>query len=503
MDVDYFTKLFESLGVSLLNLLIALVILIVGYIVARLIAAGIRGLLKRTSLDNRLADALSEPGEERKFQVEDVIAKIVFWILMLFVLVAFFERLNLQGLVAPIQAFLEDLTVDFLPRLFAAAVLLIVAWLIATALKILVRKGGEWLKIDERLTKHAALEEGERVSFTDSLANVIFWFVLLLFLPTVLRTLGIVEIAQPIQNIFDTILSYIPSILTALVVFGIGWFIARVVRQIVSNLLAALGTDNYGERIGLSEERTLSGLIGEILYIIILLVTIIAALGQLNINAISEPTTEMLSTIINVIPNLIGAALVLVIAYVIARLVADLVRDLLSGIGFNTVPERLGLKWSATTSPSQWVGWLVLLAIMLFATVSALELLGSDSVVRMLDVFIAFFWKVILAAFIFAVGMYMANLAYKAIHATGVNQSNFIARMAQIAIIVFAAAIALREIGIANEIINLAFGITLAALGLAVALSLGLGTTKISEREVDGFISKMREPSETGKESEE
>jgi flagellar biosynthesis protein FliQ len=256
MDVDYFTNLFESLGVSLLNLLIALLILIVGYIVARIIAAIIRGLLKRTSLDNRLADALSEPGEERKFKVEDVIAKIVFWILMLFVLVAFFDRLNLQGLSAPIQAFLEDLTVVFLPKLFAAAVLLIVAWLIATALKILVRKGGEWLKIDERLTKHAALEEGERVSFADSLANVIFWFVLLLFLPTVLRTLGIIEIAQPIQNIFDTILSYIPSILAALVVFGIGWFIARLVRQIVSNLLAALGTDNYGKRIGLSEERS-------------------------------------------------------------------------------------------------------------------------------------------------------------------------------------------------------------------------------------------------------
>ena len=204
----------------------------------------------------------------------------------------------------------------------------------------------------------------------------------------------------------------------------------------------------------------------------------------------------MLSTIINIIPNLIGAALVLVISYAIARLVAELVRDLLSGVGFDTVPERLGLKWSATTSPSQWIGWLVLLAIMLFATVSALELLGSESVVRMVDVFIAFFWKVILAALILAIGLYMANLAYKAIHATGINQANFIGRVSQIAIIIFAAAIALREVGIANEIVNLAFGITLAALGLAVALSLGLGTTKISEREVDGLITRLREPEE-------
>ena len=58
----------------------------------------------------------------------------------------------------------------------------------------------------------------------------------------------------------------------------------------------------------------------------------------------------------------------------------------------------------------------------------------------------------------------------------------------------FAAAIALREIGIANEIINLAFGITLLAIGLAVALSFGLGTQKIAERELDSFLINMRTP---------
>lgn len=493
---DIINSLLDPLGTGLLNLLIALVILIVGYILARIIAAIIRRLLQRTDLDNRLADALSEPDEERKYEIEDVIARVVFWILMLFVLGAFFARLNLSALAVPIQSFLQDLTVDILPRLVAAAVLLIIAWLIATALKILIKKGSSLINLDERLTKQAALEEGERVSFADSLANAVFWFVLFLFLPTVLRTLGIIEIAQPLQDILDTIFGYLPNVLAALIVFGIGWFIARVIRQIVENLLAAIGIDRFGERIGLAEDRTLSNLIGNILYIFILIVTIVAALGQLNITAISEPTTEMLNTIINTIPNLIGAALVLVIAYVVARLVADLVRDLLSSIGFDSVPERLGLTWSPSTTPAQWIGYLVLVAIMLLAVVSALELLGSATLVDLMDTFIAFFWRVILAAAIFAIGLYLANLAYKAIQTTGINQSNFIGRMAQIAIIVFAAAISMREVGIANEIINLAFGITLGAIGIAVALSLGLGTTKISEREVDKFITSMREPEE-------
>jgi hypothetical protein len=207
----------------------------------------------------------------------------------------------------------------------------------------------------------------------------------------------------------------------------------------------------------------------------------------------------MLSTIINVIPNLIGAALILVLAFYIGRLVANLVRDLLAGIGLDTVPEKLDIKWSSTTSLSQWVAYLILVAIMLFATVSATEMLGSEALTGIMNVFIAFFWKVVLAVVIFAIGMYFANLAYKAVMKTGTNQANFIGRMAQIAIVIFAGAISLREIGVANEIINLAFGITLAALGLAVALAFGLGGKSIAEREVDGFLTMMRTPKDEDK----
>ena len=109
-------------------------------------------------------------------------------------------------------------------------------------------------------------------------------------------------------------------------------------------------------------------------------------------------------------------------------------------------------------------------------------------------VFIAFFWRVVLAAVIFAIGLYFANLAYKAVTATGANQANFVGRASQVAIIIFSAAIALREIGVANEIISLAFGITLFAIGLAVALAFGLGSKEIAGRELDNFLTVMRGP---------
>jgi small-conductance mechanosensitive channel len=488
---DFFT---QPLGSLILNLVVALVILIVGYVVARILGSITRRILKRTKLDNRLAESLSDPDNPREFNIETIIASVVFWLAMLFVLVAFFERLNLTGLASPIEQFLSNFTTDYLPRLIGAGVLLFIAWLVAAALRFLVIKGGALLKFDERVSKYAALKEEEQVSFTDTLGAAIYWFTLLLFLPSVLSALGIQQIAVSLQLVFAQIFEYIPNVLGAGVIVLVGWFIARVVRQVVEGLLKAIGTDKAGQRVGLSEERSLSEIVGLILYISIFVVAIIAALDALDIPAITIPATQMLSTFINVIPNLIGAALILVVAYYVGRLIANLIKDLLSGIGLDTVPEKLGVTWSGTTTLSQWVGYLILVAIMLFAVVSATEMLGSDALTEIMNVFIAFFWKVVLGVVILVIGLYFANLAYKAVMKTGINNANFIGRLAQTAIVVFASAIALREVGVANEIINLAFGITLAAIGLAAALSFGLGTQKIAERELDGFLTKMRGP---------
>jgi hypothetical protein len=494
-----------AIGTSLLNLLIGLLILIIGYIVARLVGGITRRLLKRVELDNRLADALSEPEERREFNVEDAIAKIVFWVLMLFVLAAFFQRLGLAGISLPLTSFLESLTTVYVPRLIAAGVLLIIAWLVATVLRLLVRKGAELLKLDDRMNKYGALEEGEQVSIGESLATAVFWFILLLFLPPILNALGITAIASPIQDVFNTIIGYIPNLLAAGVIFLIGWLLARIVRQIVTNLLKAIGTDGFGERIGLRLERGLSDLLGMILYVIILLVTIIAALEQLNITALSEPTTQLLTTIIDAIPNLIGAALIVIIAYAVARLLMTLVTDLLRGVGFDSLPDRLGLSWAGTRTPSQWIGYLLFIVIMIYAASAAVELLGSTFLVETLDTFTAFFWRVILAAIIFGIGLYLARLAYDVILSTGTNYASLLARLGRIAVIVFAGALALREIGVANEIINLAFGITLGAIGVALALALGLGfglgSREIAGREVNRFLTSIRgdeTPSETG-----
>jgi hypothetical protein len=379
-----------------------------------------------------------------------------------------------------------------------AILLLAVAWLIASVLRYLVIQGARILRLDERLTEHGALEEGEQISISQSLATAVFWFVFLLFIPGVLEALGISAVATPIQSIFDQAVGFIPNVLGAALVLIIGWFVARILRQILTNLLAALGVDRIGERVGLSGERSVSKLVGTFVYTLILLYTIVSALENLQIEAVSGPATRMLDTITNAIPNILGAALVLIISYFIGRLIANLITDLLAGIGFDGVPARIGLNLTGTRTPSQIVGYLILIAIMLFAAVSAAELLGSTFLADILTTFVGFLGQLVLALIILGIGIYLANLARSVVLSAGGENAAFMASVARVAILVLAGAMALRQLGIADDIVNLAFGILLGALAIAAALAFGLGSRDVAGREVERFVSSLRNNDDEG-----
>ena len=480
------------IGQAILAFLGGLLLLIVGYFVSRLVASVVRRLLKRTNLDNRAAKWFEGEDGVRPFSVEDVIAKVVFWLIFLFFIVGFLQQINLPGVAAPLQSLLDRITTEYLPRLGSAALLLLAAWAIAYLLRLLVRRGAAMLNADSWFSKHAALEEGEQVSVSDSLATAVYWFVFLLFLPAVLNALGVRALAEPIQGIFEDFLGYIPNIFGAAVTLLIGWFVARVVRQVVSNLLAALGSDSFGERLGLSGERSLSKMIGTVLYTFILLFAIISALDSLNIDAISQPATLMLTTLIDALPSIFGAALVLVISFYIGRMIANLIVDLLRGVSFDEIPGKLGINWSGARQPSDLIGYLIIIGVMLFASLSAAELLGSAFLSDILATFIGFGGQLVLAVIIFAIGLYLANLARNLILGAGGARANFTATMARIAILVLTTAMALRQLGIANDIVNMAFGIMLGALGVAAALAFGLGSREVAGREVERLVANLR-----------
>ena len=107
------------------NLLGALLILIIGWIVAAVIAGAVKRLLRRTDIDNRIARSTGASGAG----VEEAVGTVIFWLIMLFVLLGFFQALNLTIISDPLNAFLNQV-LSYLPRLFSAVLLVLLAWLV-------------------------------------------------------------------------------------------------------------------------------------------------------------------------------------------------------------------------------------------------------------------------------------------------------------------------------------------------------------------------------------
>ena len=88
--------------------------------------------------------------------------------------------------------------------------------------------------------------------------------------------------------------------------------------------------------------------------------------------------------------------------------------------------------------------------------------------------------QILLGLIIFGVGLYLANLAAAAIKASGMAQAGMLALVARVAVIVLTGAMALGQMGLANEIINLAFGLMLGSIAVAAALAFGLGGRELA-----------------------
>ena len=133
-------------------------------------------------------------------------------------------------------------------------------------------------------------------------------------------------------------------------------------------------------------------------------------------------------------------------------------------------------------TPSEIVGSLVLVAVLLFATVEALRLLGFAVLADLLAEFIQLGGQILLGLLVFAVGLYLANLAADLIRSSDAAHAGLLALVARVAILVLAGAMALRQMGIANEIVNLAFGLLLGAIAVAAAIAFGFGGREIAGR---------------------
>lgn len=483
-----FNQLFQQLGVFLP--LVAIIIgIFVAWVVGRIGAFLVRRIFEGLKVDERASSSL-----DSRTQITKWASGVTFWVIFVFVL---WQLATLAGRFIGIPASTVDplgaLFNEWLPRLVNVAVFFAIAWLIASVLRFLVVKVLELTRLDQRLGEDVA---GEKASsnMNESIGRAVFWLTFLVFLPSILGSLGLGETATSVQSLVSQMLGYIPGIIGAVIILILGTLLARIVRQIVTGFLEGVGVDSLGERVGLSKDQNaqpLSMLLGTVVYVIIMVTVIGQALAALNLDVLTNISEQILGSVTGMILSVLGAAVVLGVAYYVAKFIADVTSSLLAGIGINRLPSALGFKTVEGADLSGVVGYVVLVAVMLFAIQGTAESIGLASIAAVVGSLITLGGNVLLAIVIFLAGLYLANVASNVITSTGGSDATFLANIARWAILIFVAGIALTQAGVtlAANVIQ----IILFAVGAAFALAFGLGGRDAASKQVEKWFNRKSE----------
>ncbi len=482
------------------NLIVALVILILGWIVAKIIGALFNRGLRRL----RLRREMDATEQERWARVSRISGRLAYWIAMAFVLMGFFWALQLDILVQPLNRLLEQVF-TYLPQIVGAGFILLVSWLVALLLRTAVTellqrtRLDEWLRgrLDASGVAEPPVEAGtDAETGSDALGQAIFWIVLLVGLVAALNALQLQAITAPLEGMLTDFLAFVPNLVAAGLILFVGLFVIRLIRTVSANLLATTGLDSWSERVGIQRAlagQPLSAGLAWVIYVLLLIPILIATFDALDIQAITQPAVRMLESILTAIPMIFEAALILGLAYAVARLLETAVRRILEGIDFDVLPERLGMRASQlpreVRSPSQVVAKLVLVAVMLFAAMEAARAVGFTGMAELVREFIVFGANVLFALVIVGLGLYFAQLARDlVVSAVGRDRGGLLSNVVRYAIVVFAIALALPRLGVPANIVEIAFGIPLLAAAVAVAIAFGIGGRDIAARRLDAWL---------------
>ncbi len=353
-----------------------------------------------------------------------------------------------------------------------AVVLLLLAFITATVVKSLVVKLFTKTKLNA-LFKQTDNANGKEKSL-EFIGKLVHLLVFLLFVPGIFESLGMREVSSPILNLLNTLWGYLPNILAAILVLWVGFFIARLVRELLVPVFGRLKVDTLQEKAGIhvSDTGRLSNTLAYIVYVLILIPVIIAALQVLNIEAVSAPAIQMLDTIFKFIPNILAALVIIIIGCMVAKFSGNIVESLIASAGFDTkLKEHLSDKDNSFIL-SKVIGKTVHIIMVVFFIVESFSVLHLSVLTNIGNAIIGYMPYILASALILLVCYVCDGLANKAL--TKGNHT-VLAMVSRIAIYTVGIFMVLSELGIANEIVNTAFVLIIAAFAVAFAISFGIG----------------------------
>ncbi len=384
---------------------------------------------------------------------------------------------------------LESLTGQFgsaLPKVLGALAVLILGFFIAGIIKKLVEKLLKKTSLDEKL----ASKFDSPVRIDKFIAKLFYYLVVLFTLLTVLSMLGVESVLTPLENMLGKFVGFLPNVIGAGIIGFAGYVISSIASEATGFLSERL--ESFGGKIGMDTGSiSLSKIVKQVVFVLVFIPILIVALDTLKMTAISEPATEMLGSMLDAIPKIIAAVVLLGIFYIVGKYVTTIISDLLGNLGLDELSGTMGLQSViGKSSISKMIGKILLFFIMFSGVIAASDKLDLGQFGDILNDIFGITGKVFFGLLIMMLGVFISNIATKALSEGEGNK--FLVPIAKFAILGIFLAFALHTMGIAESIVNMAFGLTLGAIAVAFALSFGLGGRDAAGKQMEDFFKSMK-----------
>jgi hypothetical protein len=213
--------------------------------------------------------------------------------------------------------------------------------------------------------------------------------------------------------------------------------------------------------------------------------------------ALLAPLAMLGGKVLALLPNLLAMAIILTAGLIVAWATSVIVEHLLRVVGIDHLSNRTGVsaalaRGGVKSDVSHLVGRATYWVVILFAAIAAIAALDLQPINRFAQSFLAYIPHLMTAMVILLAGYLLSNFVSQAVLIGAVNAGLPPAR---------AIAMALEQLGIAEHIVVVGFGITFGGVVMAAAIAFGLGARdlakdflerRLSDRYRDGAPDDLR-----------
>ncbi len=218
--------------------------------------------------------------------------------------------------------------------------------------------------------------------------------------------------------------------------------------------------------------------------------------------AFSEATLTVLQTIFTFLPTFFASVLIFIIGLFLARFLKKLTVRFLTSLKLTRLFQMTGLEKFLTKAEikikiEEILGNLVKWLIIFVFFITAVNILGLQSVSVVLNSILGAVPRILSAAFILTAGVLLAGLIESLVKGSvaqlDLKLGRVAGKFASYLVVIFAILAAINELGIAQSLINTLFIGVVAMLALGFGLAIGLGAKDLVAKILNEWYEKLKE----------